>query len=106
MTRECRNGIALLTVTALWALAMALSGHTDALLYVAPAVLLAVPLAFGRYPGEQALERLREAAADHRPRPVAASDPAPRGPAAILPRGGRLIAAGMAERGPPAPAPA
>jgi hypothetical protein len=102
MTREGRSGIGLLAATAVWALAMALSGSTDVLLYLAPAVLLAIPLSFGRYPGERALERVRRVVTAPRPRPVRMTRPAHRAPATLLPRGGRLIAAGMAERGPPA----
>jgi hypothetical protein len=101
MTRERRSGIGLLAATALWALAMALSGSTDVLLYLAPAVLLAIPLAFGRYPGERALERARRAVTAPRPRPARLTRPGGRAPALVTPRGGRLIAAGLAERGPP-----
>lgn len=84
-------------------LAFAAGAVGGALLYVAPAVLLAVPLLTGRYVGEQAIERLtvrttappRRTA--HAPVPLAA-----RGPARAFPRGGLLVAASLAERGPPA----
>jgi hypothetical protein len=103
MQRERRNGIALLTATAAWALAMALSGSTDVLLYLAPALLVAVPLMLGRYPGERALERLRRTDTAPRPRPVRITRPGRRTAASLLPRGGSLIAVGLARRGPPLP---
>jgi hypothetical protein len=79
-------------------------GHVSPdLLLLAPVLLLAVPLALGRYVGEDALERLR--AAVHRPRalraPVAA--PRPRCAPVLAVRGGRLIGAALAVRPPPAP---
>jgi len=69
------------------------------LLYLLPAILLCLLLLGGRYPGERVLQRLR------RPRP--ASTPVARvelGPcrdSRPTLRGGRLIAARLAGRGPP-----
>lgn len=92
----------LFAATAAWSLTVALLGSTEALLFCTPALLLALPLAFGRYLGEAALETLR---VRHR---------APtRAPAALVrprlaplwcrvPRGGGLIAASLAKRPPPA----
>jgi hypothetical protein len=96
-----RAALGLLALTTAWSLALALLGSTDALLYTAPALLLALPLAFGRFIGEQQLARLAERLAPRRTRQV------PRGPAAppaapeLVLRGGRLIASSLAGRAPP-----
>jgi hypothetical protein len=72
------------------------------LVYSAPLFLVAVPLLAGRYVGEEQLERLRVGrTCAVRRRPVAAAGTASRGPAALLPRGGRLIAEALAVRPPP-----
>jgi hypothetical protein len=78
-----------------------LLGDIELVAYLVPLLALGAPLVAGRYLGENALERLREA---RRPRPARAarSQPAPvRRTAAAFPRGGRLIAQSLAERGPP-----
>jgi hypothetical protein len=82
----------------------ALLGDIELVAYLVPLLALGAPLVAGRYLGEEALERLREA---RRPRPsrAARSQPATaRRTAAAFPRGGRLIAQSLAERGPPLPA--
>jgi hypothetical protein len=80
----------------------AFAGHSDLLAHSAPLVLVAAPLLAGRYVGEQQLERLRVGRTSAEPRrPVAAARPASRGPASLLPRGGRLIAEALAVRPPP-----
>jgi uncharacterized protein YcnI len=71
----------------------------EALLYIVPALLLLLPLALGRYPGERlrlALVRPRRLA-----RPASLAPP-PR-PASLipLPRGGALLASSRAGRAPP-----
>jgi hypothetical protein len=69
-----------------------------------PALALLLPLLAGRYVGEDGLSRL--AARLTRPALRATrtlSDRLPRAPRAVLPRGGRLLAARLAERGPPGP---
>jgi hypothetical protein len=68
-----------------------------------PALVLALPLLAGRYVGEERIARLaarfvvrvRRAA----PRLTARL---PRAPRTLVPRGGRLLACSLAERGPPA----
>lgn len=85
--------------SSLLVLVLALAGHPELLAYAAPVLVLALPLAAGRYLGEERLERLRETPA-RRLLPVAALA-GPRRGASRLPRGGRLIAHSMAERGPP-----
>jgi hypothetical protein len=67
-----------------------------------PALVLALPLLAGRYVGEERLARLVarfEASASRAARTL--TDRLPRAPRAVLPRGGRLLAASLAERGPP-----
>jgi hypothetical protein len=72
----------------------------EAILYLAPVLLLAFSLAFGRYPGEAALwSRVARRGRRPRPAPRIAAPPRPR---IALVRGGRLLAAALAERGPPA----
>lgn len=70
------------------------------LLYLAPALFLLAALAFDRYPGERLLAALSRAW-----RPVVRAERgAPRFPAPSLrssPRGGALLAMGLAGRGPP-----
>jgi hypothetical protein len=80
----------------------ALAGQSDLLVYSAPLFVVAAPLLAGRYVGEQQLERLRGGRACAVPRRLAAgARPASRGPASLLPRGGRLIAEALAVRPPP-----
>jgi hypothetical protein len=100
MSQELRN-VLLLAVTAAWSLGLAALGAHDALLYLAPALLLALPLAFGRYFGEDALEAVRVRRELPRPRPAPALAPARWSVRAAAPRGGRLVALSMALRGPP-----
>jgi hypothetical protein len=72
----------------------------DGLLYLAPALVLAVVLLGCRYPGERVIERLREVRAV-RPRARAAGAPRPRQRPREHQRGGRLIAVSLAGRAPP-----
>jgi hypothetical protein len=80
----------------------ALAGHPDLLVYSAPLFLVAAPLLAGRYVGAEQLERLATGRTAALPRraPVAAR-PSLRRPAALLPRGGSLIAEALAVRPPP-----
>lgn len=75
-------------------------GHGVCLLHVAPLVAIVLPLLRGRYVGEERIARMRAAA------PVARRVPAPvvalvRTGRARVVRGGRLVAAALAQRGPP-----
>jgi hypothetical protein len=87
-------------------LALTVAGLGTGLLLLSPALLLLCPLLTGRYVGER---RLVELASRCRPRrrtrPVRPADPAHRAGRAAgdAVRGGRLIAAALAERGPPRP---
>ena len=85
-------------------LACALGGQLDLLVYAAPLVLIGLPLLAGRYLGEDTLERLRRAPGTCPRRRRPAQVMGGRRGAVLLPRGGRLIAHALAERGPPAPA--
>jgi hypothetical protein len=80
-----------------------LQGLDTGLLYLAPALILALPLLAGRYVGEDDIARLargfvwwcRRRAVN---RMLAAL---PRAPHLLVVRGGRLLADGLAQRGPP-----
>ena len=76
----------------------------DVLLAVPAALLLLLPLLAGRYVGEDGLARLARSRTAPPPRRSPARIGARRRAPRVLPRGGRLIAAALAERGPPAPA--
>ena len=92
---------ALALVVLAWAVAEARTGGSTGLLYLAPALLLCVPLVMGRYVGEQRLAVL----CGGRPARVARRAPAPLAPRShvrVMQRGGRLVASAMAKRPPPA----
>jgi len=75
------------------------AGVVIGLLYLAPALLLAALLLGGRYPGERVLARPLRRRFTPRRRPLRRALPRP--PRRTTPRGGLLIAAGLAGRGPP-----
>jgi hypothetical protein len=90
---------------AAWMVAEALTGSQTDLLYLAPALALALPLILGRYVGEEQLAGLASRAVPARPRRRATPVAGPRSVARVMQRGGRLVASGMAKRPPPAAAP-
>jgi hypothetical protein len=96
-----RRSLAFAALTGVWLLGLELLGVEAALAYLAPALLILLPLLGGRYPGDEALVR----AAGRRARPARASLPGPvprhRARDALLPRGGRLVGAALAGRAPP-----
>jgi hypothetical protein len=96
------SGLAL-AVTVCWAFALALSGSTDTLLFLAPALLIVAPLIAGRYLGEELIAKLVAKRSRPPRRSTVVSAPAPRPPAAWSPRGTRLLAFSRAERPPPLP---
>ncbi len=103
-TSDQRLAGAFLALTALWSLTLAAIGSHEALLFMAPALLLVLPLAFGRYLGEKRLESARaRLSRSARPRLRVTQPPAPRLEDArlVLPRGGSLIATALAKRPPP-----
>jgi hypothetical protein len=90
-----------LAITVCWALALALSGSTDALLFLAPALLIVAPLVAGRYMGEELIARFAAKRTRRPQRPSTRSAPAPRQPVVRLPHGTSLIAFSLAKRPPP-----
>lgn len=90
-----------LAVTVCWAVVLALTGSTDLLLFLAPALLIAIPLVSGRYVGERLIARLVAERTRWPRRSAVASTATPRRPAIWLPRGTRLVAFSLAERPPP-----
>ncbi|HKO38553.1 MAG TPA: hypothetical protein VJU14_09310 [Solirubrobacterales bacterium] len=92
-----------LALTLSWVAVLAVTGSTDALLFLAPALLIAIPLLGGRYVGEELIAKLVARRRDRaRPRSASPLQPMPPAPATWLPRGTRLIAFGLAKRPPPA----
>jgi hypothetical protein len=75
--------------------------HSDVLLAV-PVLLFALPLMAGRYVGEERLARLAAAFVAARRRPAGSVRTTARRFPLAVPRGGRLIAASLAVRPPPA----
>lgn len=92
-----------LAITLFWVAALALTGATDALLFLAPALLIAIPLLGGHYLGEELIVKL---ASRRSPRPRHAKPVSVRQLPSTLavwrPRGATLIAFSLAERPPPA----
>lgn len=96
-----------LAITLCWVAALALTGSTDVLLFIAPALLIAIPLLGGHYVGEELIARLASRRA--RPRRRTAGARAQRLPAAPRrwrPRGTDLLANSLAKRPPPTLLPA
>lgn len=92
-----------LAITLAWVAVLAVTGATEVLLFLAPALLIAIPLVGGRYVGEQLVEKLAERHRHRAPRSTAPSSrPLPAGPSLWRIRGTRLIAFSLAERPPPA----
>jgi hypothetical protein len=83
-----------------WSATEAFGAGETGVLYVAPALLLLLPLLFGRYVGEERIAALGDRAMPARRR-AARSVPAPRAFARLMHRGGRLVASSMAKRPPP-----
>jgi hypothetical protein len=94
--------LALATLSLLLAVLQSVTGLSADWLLAVPALLLLLPLLAGRYVGEDGLARLAGRAVAPRLRSPASLGTRRRAPR-TLPRGGRLIAAALAERGPPAP---
>lgn len=88
-------------ITLCWIAALAITGSTDVLLFLAPALLIVVPLFAGRYFGEELIAKLIAKRGGRRRRAPASLARIPRQLAALLPRGARLIAFSLAERPPP-----
>jgi hypothetical protein len=98
--RDLRLLLGLTGLTVGLLLVQALTGVE--VMMASPALVLALPLLAGRYVGEERLARLVarfDATVSRAARTL--DDRLPRAPRAVLPRGGRLLAAWLAERGPP-----
>jgi hypothetical protein len=94
--------LALVLVIAAPLVAHASPGALDGLVYLLPALLLGLTLAIRGYPGERALAALTGRRRERRTRGAKTSTPTTgAAPRALLPRGGRLIAASLAVRPPP-----
>jgi hypothetical protein len=93
-------GLALLSVA--FAATQSLTGLNPDVLLAVPVLLLLLPLATGRYVGEDGLVRLATGWQAPTSRAASSVRPVLRAPR-VLARGGRLIAVALAERGPPAP---
>ncbi len=94
------DSMLLCAVSVAWALVLSLLGSTEAALFLLPLCLIAVPLARGRYVGEDLIvaaarrsrpRRRRAARHSHRVLPVPS----------ITPRGTSALARHLAGRGPP-----
>jgi hypothetical protein len=92
--------LALATLSLALAVLQSVTGVSPDVLLAVPALLLLLPLLAGRYLGEERLARLTGRARATRRRSPASIGARRRAPR-VLPRGGRLIAAALAERGPP-----
>jgi hypothetical protein len=90
-----------LAITLCWVAVLGATGSTDALLFLAPALLIAIPLLGGRYVGEELIAKFVARRARARTRPASLVRSTPSAPATWLPRGTRLIAFGLAKRPPP-----
>jgi hypothetical protein len=101
--RDQRMLLALAVGTSVLVVLAALAGHAELIAYAAPLLVVALPLVAGRYVGEKRLRQL-SSLAKPRQRRAPVARPALRRPAELVPRGGRLIAHALAERGPPVPA--
>jgi hypothetical protein len=95
-----RPVIVLCALASMWLASRGLAGASVGLLFLTPALLLAVPLLAGRYLGAEHLSRVARTGTSRRRRPAAAGLlPCVWGD--VLPRGGLLIAASLAVRPPP-----
>jgi hypothetical protein len=96
-----RRPLAFAALTVVWLLGLELLGVEAAVAYLAPALLILLPLLSGRYPGDEALVRVAGRRLRLACRPPQAPPLSRPRPGALLPRGGRLVAASLAGRGPP-----
>jgi hypothetical protein len=87
-------------LTVAWLSARSAIGLSVGFLFLAPAVILALPLLAGRYVGAERLSRIVRTRALRRRR-VPDANLAPRAWGLVPPRGGLLIAASLAMRPPP-----
>jgi len=91
-------GLVLLAIA--WAGFLFFIGSPVVLLFTAPLLMLAAPLALGRYLGEGLVEKLSTAFSAGRPRALRAIG-GPRFSSSVVARGGQILASTFAGRGPP-----
>jgi hypothetical protein len=102
MTRRDRHLLFGLAGLTLALAALTLAGVPSDVLLAVPVLLFALPLMAGRYVGEEHLARLAAVFVAARRRPAGSVPTAARRSPLAVPRGGRLIAASLAVRPPPA----
>ncbi|HEY7255946.1 MAG TPA: hypothetical protein VH476_04615 [Solirubrobacterales bacterium] len=90
-----------LAITLCWVGALAVTGSTDALLFLAPSLLIAIPILWGRYPGEELIARFHARRAPTPSRPPLPSPQEPRAPRTWRPVGSLLLGFSLAKRPPP-----
>jgi hypothetical protein len=96
-----RRALGFALIAAVWLVGLELLGVEAAIAYLAPALLIFLPLLGGRYPGAEKLARaVARRTRGQVPRVVNRARPRG-GPPRLLPRGGRLVGASLAGRGPP-----
>jgi hypothetical protein len=98
--RDIRIALGFAALVGAWALVEAATGGHTGLLYLAPALAMLLPLALGRYVGEERIAALAGPRRHERPR-RGASVPLPRGHRPAMRRGGRLVGSSLAKRPPP-----
>src|SRR5689334_20680382 len=92
-TRDIRIMSALGVLAVVVPLLQTVTGLDTGLLYLAPALVLALPLLAGRYVGEDAIAAIRAAHVERRPRASSAlTARLPRAPRVIAVRGAALLA--------------
>jgi hypothetical protein len=90
-----------LAITLCWVAVLGITGSTDALLFLAPALLIVIPLLGGHYVGEELIAKFAARRSRSRKRSASPAPLASPAPATWIPRGTRLIAFGLAKRPPP-----
>ena len=105
MRRPSTSRLTLALAAAVVLLALA-PGVGVGLLYLAPALVLALPLLHRRYVGERQIARFARHMARRLRRAAVRLLASARAPRVLVPRSGRLLACSLASRPPPAVAPA
>ena len=100
LRRDLRLLLALCVLAAGWAIAQSQADLTTGFLFLAPTVIMAVPLIAGRYVGAERLSQITRSVSPRR-RGTPAGRPVRRPFRLVPPRGGLLIAASLAVRPPP-----
>jgi hypothetical protein len=98
--RDLRLLLAVCALGAVWPIAHGIAGLGTGVLFLVPALAMALPLLAGRYIGAEALERISRSLPRRRRR-VPTAHPVRRAFRLTFPRGGLLIAASLAVRPPP-----